>query len=277
MVQRKRGLCLKKKKGSTRNKKQAAKRDANAARAAAAEAELAATAEVRPEADLDEMEEEAEVEEEHVKQPRPNTPEEEEQRRQAIVFHYKKLHSPPESMWDGPGGTVAKIADAIKLGKGKDRRPIRRTLERYVAGKPLVTHGGGRTPVLTHGEALVATEILESGFALEQAAYMVTAHRTDKGKGPVSRTAVETGFAGLGGVTRARGTRCQGSTNPQQMCARRWCAYGSGRLRRSASCRTLNAGRRTSSASSRRRGPRSPGRRRLASERVSSSRPLTAH
>ena len=70
---------------------------------------------------------------------------EEELHRQMIVEHYKYLGSPPEHMWAGPEGTLIKIQrDCLHLAAKMDRRPIRRTLERHVAGEPLATHGGGR-------------------------------------------------------------------------------------------------------------------------------------
>ena len=184
---------------------QAKARDELAERAAAAEADAAEAAEIAAE------ERAAALAKLKTPQPRPNTAAAEELRRQMIVHKFEKLGSPPEEMWDGPGGTVSKIWAWLELDPKGDRRPLRRTLERHVNGEPLAVHGGGGAPKLTHGESLIATNILERGLAVEQAAYMVTAHRIAKGKGPVSRTAVETGFASVGGVTRARGTRCQGS------------------------------------------------------------------
>ena len=96
---------------------------------------------------------------------------------------------------------MSKIADWLELPAQTDRRPLRRTLSRHVAGEPLAKpNGGGVKPSLTHGEALVAANALQRGFAEEQAAYMVSAWRELKGKGGVSRTAVMTAFSNLGPV-----------------------------------------------------------------------------
>ena len=118
-------------------------------------------------------------------------------------------------MWKGHGGTVSKIVDMLSRKGwrfGANRQPVFRTLQRHVAGQPLATRGGGAPPKLTKGEALVAAKYVELGLAYEQVAYMVSAHRADKGKGPVSRTSVETAFySTLGGIERPRGTRTQGS------------------------------------------------------------------
>jgi hypothetical protein len=192
-------------KSKSKNKEQAATAAETAERAAAAQAAVdeAAAAAAKALAEAQAAMETPAL--------RPNTAAQEELRRLMIVHKFESLHSPPEEMWDGPGGTVSKIAQWLELPPNKDRRPIRRTLERHVNGDELANHGGGRAQSLTLGESLVAADCLRRGFAEEQAAYMVSAHRANKGKQPVSRTAVRTGFASVEGITRARGTRHQGS------------------------------------------------------------------
>ena len=63
-----------------------------------------------------------------------------ERRRQAILYVYEELGSPPEELWDGPGGAVAAIMQWLQLKKGADPRPVRQTLERYVAGDSLTDY-----------------------------------------------------------------------------------------------------------------------------------------
>ena len=196
------------KKEGTKNAVKAAERDELAARAAAAADKLAddAAAEQQAAAELSEDDDEELA---------PTVPRrtsvEEEQRREQIVRHFEHLLSPPEEMWDGEGGTVARIAKLMGMKRGQDRRPLRRTLQRHVDGKPLASHGGGPEPSLTHGEALVVADCFERGFSQEQAAYTVSAHREKRGKPPVGRAAAQAAFERLGGIERARGTRQQGS------------------------------------------------------------------
>ena len=73
----------------------------------------------------------------------------EERRRQMIVGKFESMGSPPESMWDGPAGTVSKIAEWLpdfdhRSAANMDRRPIRRTLQRLVADEPLAISKCGR-------------------------------------------------------------------------------------------------------------------------------------
>ena len=88
-----------------------------------------------------------------------------------------------------------------------------------MADVPLTTHGGGRKQSLTHGEALVAAEALQRGLSEEQSAFVVSGWRAEKGKPPVSRSAVRTAFGNIDGVERPRGTRHQGSTDPDSAWA----------------------------------------------------------
>ena len=152
------------KKAGTQQQKLAQKRDKRAKKAAAAEAALAAAAEEAAEAANDQENDDEQV----VRRSRPNTAEEERIERDMIVRWFKKKGEPPESMWDGVAGIVAQIADHLDKKKTADRRPIRRTLERYVAGEPLATHGGGQKPKLTHNESLVAASVHRLGFGEEQ-------------------------------------------------------------------------------------------------------------
>mmetsp|Transcript_33393 Transcript_33393/g.107302 ORF Transcript_33393/g.107302 Transcript_33393/m.107302 type:complete len:375 (-) Transcript_33393:811-1935(-) len=66
-----------------------------------------------------------------------------------------------------------------------------------------------------HGEALVAADCLARNMGREQAAYVVSARRQEKGiygdKADVSSFAIRTGFRALDGVTHRRGTTSTGS------------------------------------------------------------------
>ena len=155
-------------------------------------------------------------------------------RREIIIYIFSELlHAPPEAMWNGPGGTVAKIFDVLKplhMQGGADRRAIRRTVQRHVAGEQLANQGGGRTQKLTEGEAFVVADCFARGLSEEQAAFQVSAWRRAKGTydaadADVSRTAVNTAFAELGGITRARGTRPQGSHDKSSAWAKAWLAF----------------------------------------------------
>ena len=90
-------------------------------------------------------------------------------------------------------------------------------LRHYLNQEPLAWHGGGVAPKLSHTEALVAADCLERGTGREQAAYILSKRRADKGiyrkdgEAKVSAKAIRTAFKGLGGVTNRRGTTCTGS------------------------------------------------------------------
>ena len=134
------------KKHGTNNVDQAAARDEAAATAAAAVQRAAAEA-------LLAMESPAAVVHPSpatAVQPRPNTVAQEERRRQAIVWKYEQLGSPPQELWRGPGGTLSIIRVWLELPYTADVRPIERVLERHVEGQPLKLAGQGRKAKLTH-------------------------------------------------------------------------------------------------------------------------------
>ena len=133
------------KKHGTNNVDQAAARDEAAATAAAAVQRAAAEA-------LLAMESPAAVVHPSpatAVQPRPNTVAQEERRRQAIVWKYEQLGSPPQELWRGPGGTLSIIRVWLELPYTADVRPIERVLERHVEGQPLKLAGQGRKAKLT--------------------------------------------------------------------------------------------------------------------------------
>ena len=182
------------KKPGARQAQKAKARDQLAARAARAADKVSTAREVAAAAA---QESESGAEDVGVRRARPNTFEEEELRRGMIVRKFKELGSPPEAMWYGPAGTVKLIADWLELPGTVDRRPIRRTLVRHVAGESLATHSGGRTCSLTHGEALVAAEALQRGLSEEQSAFVASGWRAEKGTPPVSRSAVRIAFGNV--------------------------------------------------------------------------------
>ena len=96
-----------------------------------------------------------------------------ERRRHAILYVYEELGSPPEELWDGPGGAVAAIMQWLQLKKGADPRPVRQTLKRYVAGDSLTDYKGS-TQKLSLGEALIGADCLERGTGREQAAIIIS-------------------------------------------------------------------------------------------------------
>ena len=65
--------------------------------------------------------------------PRPGTPAEEELRQRLAVRMFVQRGSPPEDVWDGPGGFIAKIANKLHREKRADLRPIRRAILRHLA------------------------------------------------------------------------------------------------------------------------------------------------
>ena len=142
-------------------KKDIKKRDQRAAKAASAAEKVAAATQAAAEAESDKENDDEEEDDAVVKRARPNTAEEERLRRGMIVRKFKLLGSPPESMWDGQGGTVALIAEHLELPATRDRRPIRRTLVRHLSGEPLATSGGAPPISLTHRESLVAASALQ--------------------------------------------------------------------------------------------------------------------
>ena len=58
-----------------------------------------------------------------------------EQQRQAIIFHYMELKSPPESEWSRHGGTLQQIADRLGYADPCDYRPIKQCHTVCVSGK----------------------------------------------------------------------------------------------------------------------------------------------
>jgi len=141
----------------------------------------------------------------------------EEMRRQAIVFKFRLMGEPAQEHWQGPGGTLARIRQWLDMPYTADVRPIAKVLNRYLEGDSLTAYGncGGRNRKLTHGEALVAADCLARNMGREQAAYVVSARRQEKGiygdKADVSSFAIRTGFRALDGVTHRRGTTSTGS------------------------------------------------------------------
>jgi len=120
-------------------------------------------------------------------QPTPATsardPAMEEMRRQAIVFKFRLMGEPAQEHWQGPGGTLARIRQWLDMPYTADVRPIAKVLNRYLEGDSLTAYGncGGRNRKLTHGEALVAADCLARNMGREQAAYVVSARRQEKG------------------------------------------------------------------------------------------------
>ena len=153
------------------------------------------------------------------------TQEQEELRRQSVYYFFDKLGCPPESEWDGEGGTVSQIANAIWLERGLDRRPIRRTMERIVAGEPLASYNGtAGVYKITRGEALIISDCLRSGVGQWQAMHNINMWRDAKGKGAVSRSCVrEAAFCETDMQRLRRGTESQGTYDPARLlqgCAR---------------------------------------------------------
>mmetsp|Transcript_44222 Transcript_44222/g.143481 ORF Transcript_44222/g.143481 Transcript_44222/m.143481 type:complete len:261 (-) Transcript_44222:107-889(-) len=202
-------------KGGNKNQKQVQVAETKAAAAAAASSASSASE--------DEEEVAGEVEEYDVRRCRPNTTDEEDLRRRMIIHKFKILGEPPEVKWKGKGGTVALIADWLDVPKGRDLRPIFRTLQRYAAGEPLVQYSGGAQPKLTHGQALIAADCLHRRFSWEQTAYMVTNWRNACGEGSVSRTAglsaSRSGAASEGGG-KAGSPTCLAGTPLRPTCLR---------------------------------------------------------
>ena len=80
------------------------------------------------------------------------------------------------------GGVVAEISNWLEMPPRRNRRPIRRTLERYMSGKPLARHGGGAPPKLQGGAALVAADCISTlRLSENQSAYFVSNVLAERG------------------------------------------------------------------------------------------------
>ena len=182
--------------------------------AAAAAATAAAYAAAMEEEDEAAAEEEELEEQPLLKKARPNTAEEEELRRGCIIRKFKTMREPPEEEWDGKGGVVAQISKWLDDPPGHDVRPIRRTLERYCAGDPLVLPRSGRPLKLQEGAAVLAADCRATlRLSEEQTALFLANVRAERGfdKPAVSRKAVHNAWRRCDGLTRPRGTRHQGA------------------------------------------------------------------
>lgn len=198
----KRASC--KQKRGTGNAKQDAAARVRAA-AAAAEPTVDDSTDSEPETD-DEETEKADV----VRSPRK-----EELQRSAFVYHFRQLGEPPRKKWGKKGGTLAKIRDACGLHKQYDTRQIEQVLDNYLAGEKLRTHGGGRKPKLTRGEAKVVASCLETGAGQEMSAAIASDWRRQKGieKPDVSRKAARTAITMLDGQRSKRLTTTTATTD----------------------------------------------------------------
>ena len=143
----------------------------------------------------------------------------------AIVNKYQMLNCPPESEWSKHGGTLRQIADHLEMPDPCDYRPIRETLQRYLADEDVWRSKGGqgRKPKLAYGQFLISADCLRRGTGQEQAAHIVTAWRMNKGmpekEAAVTRHAVRTAVEKLGGVCNRRGTTSTGSRDPESKWA----------------------------------------------------------
>lgn len=212
-----------------KNKDHAAARDAAALKRAAdaTEAELLAAAEAlaalesppQPPAEAQPPAEQPEPE--YV----PSNGEMQAYKRMAIVCKYQMLGCPPESEWSQHGGVLRQIADHLDMPDPCDYRPIRETLQRYLADED-VWHskgGQGRKPKLAYGQFLISADCLRRGTGQEQAAHTLTAWRESKGmpeeKAAVGRHCIRTAVEKLGGVCQRRGTTSTGNRDPESKWA----------------------------------------------------------
>lgn len=210
-------------KQGTNNTQQATRRDA----AAAAAAERAALLSSQHKACVESSQHKACVES-HVTRPTKKlkqvhtSPREEALKRSTIQFFFQQMGCPAEALWEGDGGAIRAIRDAMHLPVGqKHIRTIRRTLKAIVDGEPDVnaadlSRGGSHDDrtLLTRGEALIAADCLASGYGQWQAMHTINAWRAKTGKAPVSRTAVRNAVFALG-VKRYR--RCGQKTGNTDM------------------------------------------------------------
>eukprot|EP00966_Prymnesium_polylepis_P036038 835963-Prymnesium_polylepis.1 len=126
-------------KGGTKEKEQAAKRERLAAEGEAGAEELAEYA-----AGLASPEPEQELTSPQTTVAKRDTAQEA-RRRESIVYHFVLRGEPPEHLWRY--GMLAEIADLIELPKDKngkrDYRVITTVLKHYLNKEPLAWHGGG--------------------------------------------------------------------------------------------------------------------------------------
>jgi hypothetical protein len=122
-------------------------------------------------------------------------------RRNAIFYAFESIHgNPPESEWDGRGGTVPMLLRWLRVGQDS-ARVVRRTLEDIVDAQgrgvqydgSKVAAGRGRPALIKMGsaEAKGIFEALRTGVGVPQATVLVNIAREQQGLPSVSYSAVQ--------------------------------------------------------------------------------------
>ena len=121
-------------------------------------------------------------------------------RRHAIAYHYLiVLGAPPKVDWDGKGGTVGKIVQALLIPPGSSNLVKKVLLDveyailtgsEYDGTVDLTNMGRPSTIEKSSIELQIIADAIKGGQSMDDATVLVNEHRQEDGKEPLGRTAV---------------------------------------------------------------------------------------